>query len=255
MEEEINPILQSQIELLKQEAVYLLVDRARVAKLPSTLQGQCANATSDLLMVLEMRVTDRLGDVYVLTNEEYLLSALEAFRKEHKQPRLKFASIKVSSVLFLQHLARDRPETMVVDFGQESSQTFKKSEIQQLPALALCVTLSRLKSIFVLQDSSGYPLQVEIEGGRYAIGFLSKKDGKTTADGFRDEVPKCRLESNRPIDVAEGIAESEEFDGLVLNPASENQKILEADELKQLAQVCQMVDTGGTLQKLFKRLK
>lgn len=249
--------------LTKASVVYFLVDRTRYQGLPSSLQGRASNADQELIAAIGMDLVAGTREAYAFTSQAKMLTGKEQLKQEKRHQRREVVPIQVLPLVFFESIERSRPQKLSVNFGLEDSFLIEASEIDLLVELFMVSRLAALPVMYVVQDRTRFALEMEFEGKKYAVGFLTKEDAVATMDGLKVTNPGCSLEGNVPGQLAENILHSE-FEGIILNPAKRNQIILDRERLEKLLQlsseegnsdVGSVSTLGGLLSSLWSKVR
>lgn len=222
--------------LTKASVVYFLVDRTRYQGVPSSLQARASNADQELISAIGMDLVAGSREAYAFTSQAKMLAGKEQLKQEKRHQRREVVPIQVSPLVFFESLERARPQKLSVNFGLEDYFLIEALEIDLVVELFMISRLAMLPAIYVVQDRNRFALEMEFEGKKYAVGFLTKDEAGTTMEGLKVTNPGCALEGNAPRQLAENVLQSE-FEGIILNPAKRNQIILNRERLEKLLQL------------------
>lgn len=216
------------------DLIYYVVERTRLTSLPPMLQSFSTRANADLLKTLGIGLKNFKGDVFAYSSEKNFHHGAIHIKKLPGFEHLRLAPIGCSPLTFFLTAAKNKASSIHVDYGLPGGFSLEGDQIAHLDKLADVIAVARRLKVYVLEDIEGYALNMDWEGGNYALGFLVREDGLPTLAGLQGEMPGSRLGANKLRDFVGNVLESD-FDGIVFNPASSSQAVFGRQELQLLS--------------------
>ncbi|MBL7662288.1 hypothetical protein JNK13_05995 [bacterium] len=243
-----NPDL---VKLCAQKHILAAVYKDEFDKLSPRLRAQALNAPIELVRELRFTIErNNNNTAYAFSGERAFTAAHENLREILRAKNRPLVTVGINPVLYFKQIDDTKISKIIVDLGTKTELIVEAEDLAECSHLAVIAKLARLEKIYIIQAHTKDALMMELEGNQYALGFISSEDAKAHLKGLEITNPGAHLAGNDPASIARGILNSAEFEGLILNPAMENQFQISRDDLEAMLIVAKI--SGESIwKKLF----
>jgi hypothetical protein len=220
--------------------IYCLITQRKLHSLDQTLQTYASSATPELVQKAGITIDDVPDEVFAFSSHKHFIAGSVFLNKKvAKFKNTKFTSLCIPPVLFSEALKAQNARVFHVDLGSNTAHRFGKDALKEIVRIPGLVSLAGIGGLFLLQDYKKFAVPMEMEGGEYVLAFLEEEDGKSTIEGLVQAGQEgVNLAYNKFATLVKGLAYSP-YSGLIINPATDAQVIIEKEDLQRLVSIIQ----------------
>ena len=214
-----------------------LIEKRQLDSLNNVLKTYAAYATRELISTVGISMACVKDEVFFFSNEKAFVKGCELLNsKVAKLKDAKLTNIGVPPIMFLEMLVEVNPRLLHIDLGSDTEMRYGRQKILDFIRIGSFIRIAELADLYVVEDSKGFAVGMDLEGQEYALAFCEENDATEMLKSYKKGI---QVAFNTTNNVLRGIMDSA-FSGIILNPGTQSQAILTKQDVQIACDLIQL---------------